>query len=157
MGEILFHIFLLGVLAIFGVNATDINTARANDPLGPAGFPIIIIVFISLLLVISLVKTIKKYREKHTHMNITATGFKRIISLLISLVVFVFITNRIGFIISIFILFIAMFNIMGQKGKKGILLSIASSIVIISLFAVVLSVPLPRGLGIFKELSYLIY
>jgi hypothetical protein len=46
---------------------------------------------------------------------------------------------------------------MGQKGKKGILLSIASSIVIISLFAVVLSVPLPRGLGIFKELSYLIY
>ncbi len=157
MGEILFHIFLLGIVAVFGISSTNINTARATDPMGPSGFPIIILTFIGILLIVSLVKAVKKYREEKTKMEITKTGLKRIILLLLSLAGFALVTPKIGFIISIFVLFILMFNIMGQTGFKSIILGLGSATAIILLFVVVLSVPLPRGLGIFKELSYLIY
>lgn len=157
MGEILFHIFLLGILAVFGISSTNINTARATDPLGPSGFPLIILTFIGILLIVSLVKAVKRYREENAKMEITKTGLKRIILLLASLAGFALITPKIGFIISIFVLFVIMFNIMGQTGFKSLLLGLGSATAIIILFVVVLSVPLPRGLGIFKELSYLIY
>ncbi|MDB1124971.1 tripartite tricarboxylate transporter TctB family protein [Vibrio algarum] len=160
MGEIIFHVFLLAVMGLFFNETLDINTARMTDPIGPAGFPQAVIILAVLLLVPSLYKAVKKYKEssqeeKNSKIKELDPGF---IALLGTIVLFALTIGYVGFWFgAVVIISLVMFILNERKPKKLILTTVIASLAFTFVFGNILSIPLPRGIGIFESLSYLIY
>jgi len=160
MGEIIFHVFLLAVLGLFFNESMDINTARMTDPIGPAGFPQAIIILAVLLLVPSLYKAIRKYKEssnkeRNGKLKELDPGF---LALLGTIVLFALTIGYIGFWLgAVVIISLVMFILNERKPKKLILTTLIASFAFTFVFGNILSIPLPRGIGVLEYLSYLIY
>lgn len=155
MGEIIFHIILLAFIALFFKETSLITTGRATDPIGPAGFPQAILILAFILLAISLYKVIKNrklHKQETLNLNFAFYG------ILISMFVFAIITDFIGFPISAVLFCFAMFFTLGERAYvKMSIQSIVISIALTLIFGKILSVALPRGIGIIKEFSYFLY
>lgn len=159
MGEIIFHVFLMGVLGVFFGQTNEINTARMTDPIGPAGFPRIIIIIAFILLAVSLKSAVKKYRESKGEekgkIRELDPGF---LALLAAIVGFVLLVNYISFWVASLLLIGIVMVILGQKKvPKVVLITLVASLVFTIVFGRVLNVPLPRGYGLFKSISHLMY
>lgn len=159
MGEIVFHVFLLIVMGVFYKESLDINTARMTDPIGPAGFPRAIIYLAVILIVMSLVSNIKNYKknkpETKEKIKELDPGF---LALLGVIVLFVSTINFIGFWFGgIIIISTIMWILNERKLSKLVLVTLVGSLVFTFVFGKILSIPLPRGTGIFETISYYIY
>ncbi|WED23895.1 tripartite tricarboxylate transporter TctB family protein [Vibrio sp. JC009] len=158
MGEIIFHVFLLAVMGIFFNESLDINTARMTDPIGPAGFPQAVIILAVLLLIPSLFKAFKKYKEsgsKGGKIQELDPGF---LSLLAIIVVFVLCIDYVGFWFgAVVIISSVMFILNERQPKKLVLTTVIASLAFTFVFGNILSIPLPRGYGLFETISYLLY
>ncbi len=156
MGELL---FTLGMLALFGVfyhGATQIDTGRSVDPVGAASVPQVIIVLGAVLCVAVLVMFVKKYKEGKIKpggkLNIKA------LALLALLVGFLLVLEHIGFYIDAIILFFALMLMLGGKSVwRCAATSVITTSAFVMLFGRLLSVPLPRGDGIFRILSHWLF
>lgn len=157
MGEVLFHVIMIVIMGLFFNESLHITTGRTADPIGPAGFPQGIIVLITLLLIISLFNALKKMKsnsETKEALNLNATYF----GVLLSIVVFIILNEIISFTLASIIFCFALFFLLGQKKYFRMLLnSIIIAIVFSFVFGNILTVPLPRGTGIIKELSFFLY
>ncbi len=158
LGEIIFHILIMFGMGVFYKESFDVNLARITDPIGPVGFPRLIIIFSFILLAISLFKTIRKY-SKEKHIAKTPVEFNKVfLGILVLIALFIQFVGYLGFILSILLLLCATYYILGQrKIPKTLLMSFIGTSFFVILFGKILSVPLPRGVGILKILSYLIY
>lgn len=159
MGEIIFHVFLMAVLGIFYGETAKINTARMTDPIGPAGFPRMIIIVGFILLAISLAGAFKRYKGAKDgpkgRIKELDPGF---LALLAALAGFVLLVNQIGFWISSIALIGIVLVILGQrKVSKVVVITLCASLVFTVVFGKILHVPLPRGIGALKMISYLLY
>ncbi|WP_321329403.1 tripartite tricarboxylate transporter TctB family protein [uncultured Ilyobacter sp.] len=159
MGEIIFHIFLLVVMGAFYKQSLDINTARMTDPIGPAGFPKTIIYVAVILIVISLISNIKNYKankpKEKEKIKELDPGF---LALLGIIVFFVLAVNYIGFWFGgIIIISSTMWILNQRKISKLVIITLVGSLVFTFVFGKILSIPLPRGYGIFETISYYIY
>ncbi len=159
MGEIIFHVFLMAVLGIFYNETFSINTARMTDPIGPAGFPQIIIIASFILLAVSLRNAVKKFRvsrgETRGKIKEFDLGF---LALMVTIVGFIMLVDMIGFWVASVILISVILIILGQrKVPRIVAITLCASLVFTIVFGRVLSVPLPRGFGIFKLMSYFLY
>ena len=157
MGEVVFHVLLLVVMGIFFKESFAITTGRSADPIGPVGFPQGVLVIIVVLLLISLFKTIRKMKsgeDRNTTLHLNFPYF----GLLISIVVFILLNDLISFTLASVVFCFALFFLLGQKGYlKMTINSIMVAIVFTLVFGNLLTVPLPRGMGVIRELSYLLY
>ncbi|MGM0878592.1 MAG: tripartite tricarboxylate transporter TctB family protein [Bacillota bacterium] len=157
MGEIIFHVILIIATGLFYKESFAITTGRSADPIGPAGFPQAILMIILVLLLISLFNAIRKTKsgkEKASplHLNVAYFG------LLIVIVGFIILNGIISFTLASIVFCYLLFFILGQKRFiKMAINSIIVSLVFTLVFGKILSVPLPRGLGIIKEFSYFLY
>lgn len=158
MGQIVFHVVLIGIMGIFLKESFAINISRMNDPIGAAGFPRIIMILALVLLVISLINVIRKNKgklykgEKVQELNPT------FLSLIGSIVLYILLIRYIGFLISSFILIGAILYILGhRKVISGLLISVIAAFGYTIVFGRLLSVPLPRGIAVFKIMSYFLY
>lgn len=159
MGEIIFHIFLLVIMGVFYKGSLDINTARMTDPIGPAGFPRAIIFVAVLLIVPSLIKTIKKYREskgeKKEKIKELDPGF---LSLLAVIVLFVLSIGYVGFWFGALVIISSVMWILNErKPVRLIATTVIGALGFTFVFGKILSIPLPRGYGFFEMVSYFIY
>lgn len=157
MGEIIFHVILIGVIGLFFKESFTITTGRSADPIGPVGFPQAIIVVIFVLLIISLFKAIRKYKsseENSAPLNLNFEYF----GILIGIGVFVLLNDLISFTLASVVFCFFLFFLLGQKKYSKMLLnSIIVSLMFTLVFGKILTVPLPRGIGVIKELSYFLY
>lgn len=159
MGEIIFHIVFMLIFGVFLNSTFAINTKRMVDSIGPAGFPRFIIILGLILLAISLYQAIKKYMQKKDktmgkieELNVTFIG------ILASVIVFVIAISYIGFILSAVVFLMVILLLLGER-RKGIIImySLIGAVVFTLMFGRVLTVPLPRGLGILEQISYILY
>ncbi|MBT2216464.1 tripartite tricarboxylate transporter TctB family protein [Virgibacillus dakarensis] len=160
MGGIIFNFILLVVFSVFLKMSFDIEDLREVDPLGAAGFPKIILILLVIFLLISLINTIKEYvKNKDENMsNISKKSIFMVVSLVILIGLFILVLDKIGFFFSILLLTPSILLALGERKRLVlILLTIFTPIVFTILFGVTLSIPLPRGIGIFMEISRLIY
>lgn len=79
MGEIVFHVLLIGAIGYFFKESLFIDTARASDPIGPAGFPQGILILAILLALFSFFQTIRK-RKRVPGSSIGRLSFPRSLS-----------------------------------------------------------------------------
>lgn len=160
MGGIIFNFILLVVFSIFLVMSLGIEDLREVDPLGAAGFPTFILALLVLLLLISLVNTIREYVKERgsTGDKLTKKQIFMVVGLVVLIALFTLLLNVIGFFFSVLLLTPAVLLVLGERKKLVIiLLTIFIPIIFTILFGVVLSIPLPRGVGIFLEISRLFY
>lgn len=157
MGEIIFHVILIAVFALFFKESFEITSGRLADPIGPAGFPQAIIVIILVLSAISLFNTIRKVRQgseqaEAMHLN------KAFFGILGSIALFVVLSEIISFALAAVVFCLMLFYFLGQRTyPKMVLNSIIISTAFVLVFGKILTIPLPRGMGIIKELTYFIY
>lgn len=156
MGEVIFHVVLIVIMGIFAKESFAISTGRSADPIGPAGFPQVLLGIILILLIISLFNSFKKLKanEQNEKLNINMAYF----GLLIGIVLFILLNDVISFTLATIVFCFCLFYLLGQK--KYLKMSINSVIIAVAftlVFGNVLSVPLPRGIGLIKELSYFLY
>lgn len=156
MTEIIILIILLTIFLFLFKESFNIENVREIDPMGADGFPRIILGILIVLLVIALVKAIKN-KEKSTE-KISKDIFLQFVGIIGSILVFVIAIEFLGFLISSIFLTLALLLVLGERKKKRmILLTIIVPIGFTLVFGQLLSVPLPRGMGIFQELSRFIY
>jgi putative tricarboxylic transport membrane protein len=157
MGEIIFHVILIIASGLFFKESFVISTGRSADPIGPAGFPQAILVIIMVLLLISLFNAIRKVKSREEkaeplHLNVAYFG------LIVAIVGFILLNDIISFTLASIVFCFLLFSILGQKKYlKMTINSIIVSLIFTLVFGKVLSVPLPRGLGLIKEFSYFLY
>ncbi|MGL6314219.1 tripartite tricarboxylate transporter TctB family protein [Vibrio sp. WXL103] len=162
MGEIIFHIFLIALLGVFFGESMDINTARMTDPIGPAGFPQAIIILAIGLLIPSLYKAMKAYKatagapsgEKQKIKELDP-GFLAVLGVI---VVFVMVIGYVGFWFGTAIIIPSVMYILNErKPLRMVSTTLIGAIAFTFVFGNVLSIPLPRGIGLFESISYLLY
>lgn len=157
MGEVIFHVVLIVIMGIFFKESFGITTGRSADPIGPAGVPQFILIIVLVLLLISLFNAIRKMKvnqNKGESLNLNITFF----GLLVGIIVFIFLNEVISFTLATIVFCFGLFFLLGQR--KYLKMSINSIIVAVLftfVFGNILSVPMPRGIGIIKELTYLLY
>ncbi|WP_198162684.1 tripartite tricarboxylate transporter TctB family protein [Halobacillus mangrovi] len=158
MGEIIFHIVLIGVLVVFLNASYGISTEGAIDPVGPAAFPQFLLYLAILLALISLFRAIKKWRGERKTSDTASIINLPVVGMLVSLLVFLLLIDYLGFIFASMILLFSLFYLLGQKNWFKITIqSIILPLAFAFLFGNVLSVPLPRGFGMIEILSYYVY
>lgn len=80
-----------------------------------------------------------------------------VVSLLV-VIIYVLLLNVIGFIFSTVLFLYGITLLLGTKKQlTAILFSIITMVVFVILFSVLLQIPLPRGIGVFRELSLFFY
>ncbi|WP_126429014.1 tripartite tricarboxylate transporter TctB family protein [Brevibacillus marinus] len=160
MGEIIFHIILMVALVLFYKESFAIETGRAADPIGPAGFPKAIIIFAFVLLVISLFQAIRKWmkRDKNAPASKPAELSLVFFGILGSIAVYVLIVEFLGFIITTILFLLFLFWLLGRKVNiKQVGLAVVFSLGFTLVFGTILNLQLPRGIEALRILSYWIY
>lgn len=162
MGEILFHVFILGGFGVFLAETMNINTARITDVIGPVGFPRAVIILGMILTAVSLYQSTKKYLAKKKKSNGSKVPVAELnikfVGVLIGVVFFILISEYIGFFLSAFILMTTIMILLGADDKKKVIgITIVAALIFTVVFGRVLHVPLPRGISLAKELSFFLY
>lgn len=158
--EIIFNVLIgLGVLFYLAHAVQLPATDNPADVLGAGGFPIIIgiVALIGLAMV-----TIRVVKEKHTvdipMLNLRSVDGRMVFINVLVLAAYVGLLDVIGFILATLLYLVAAPLSMGYR--KPLVLAIFSSVttaVMVAVFGMVFYVPLPRGVELFRDLSYLIY
>ncbi len=161
MGEIIFHIGLLGALGLLFSETLKINIERVTDAVGPAGFPRGIILLAAVLTAFSLFRVFKTYLVNRNNGK-ASIGVEELntkfLGVLGSVILFIFLNSVLGFLLSSLILIASLMRLLGNREKLKILIvTLCAAALFTVLFGRVLSVPLPRGMGIIRDFSYLVY
>jgi len=159
MGEVLFSGIMGLFMIFFIVGSGAIEDLGGSDPIGPAGFPVLMA---SMGLILLGVIAVQAYREKRKDAEgeaaeKTALSPVALVTVLL-LVLYVPTLNILGFIVSSFVLLSTMVFIFGCGSiKRSLIVGSLGTIVTVLLFGRILHVALPRGLALLRVLSYYIY
>jgi hypothetical protein len=154
--SILFSLFFLILALLLPDSPTGI---------GPGGWPSVILGLMLTLSVILLYKTIMSQKQENNSKEVTAEqehpvpshSYRHWLVFGLSFLYF-FLMQYIGFILATPIYIIVTARILGmQVWLKLIIIALLSSALITYLFAIMLMLPLPRGMGIFRTFSLLFY
>jgi putative tricarboxylic transport membrane protein len=159
-GELIFNFVLMTLLVVlYGVSLSFGGRTVSTDRFGPKGFPQLLI-FASLgVLLLLTVPMLKDLRRGKMNLRPTLSSVKKpiVISSLI-LIGYVFFLDIGGYTLStLFFVFLVGRAVGYSKNVKLALFTCILTGLLVLVFGTLFSVPLPRGLGIFREMSYLIY
>lgn len=163
MGNIIFGciIVIASILLLFP--ALTLPFMNDNGVLGAGGWPTAILL---LLLILGTVLIIRSYREKQNNSepepkssNATAnSNGQKHWKIAFILALFICCIPILGFILSLPLFVVSSVWLLGMHKKINLALTtILTSGFFIYLFIILLQIPFPRGIGIFRELSLLVY
>lgn len=158
-------IFLTGlVLLTLTDRIIRVSTSRAAaEQLGPKFWPIIIligIVALSAYIIFTILRRIKNSEWNTEEENATLEQFddKRLVTLITLTVIYVYLLQYIGFLSTTPVFMILVSWLIGIRVIwKNLTFSLLLTSIFIYVFGNFLYVPLPRGIGIFRELSFFFY
>lgn len=156
-------VFTLGLMVFFGATAFfSLGLTKetiAGDALGASGFPLLMIGLGLLLCVIQLVRQAKAKKEAGEKLLDLSTPEGRAVAFTaLVLTAYVALLNFLGFLLSTFLFALVSALVMGYRKKgKLVVFALITTFALFLLFAKAFFVPLPRGIGFLKELSYLLY
>lgn len=165
--DYLFYSIVIAFAGFFLMSTTEIQSANKTTILGPKAWPSIILILMLVLAIMGVIKTFitsKKAAVAQVENSEIEEPERRLFNIPFSLVsIFSIILYTVGlyvfgFIISTVLFLYLLTQLLGAKKQLVIiLLSVILTAVFVWLFSIVLSVPLPRGIGIFREFSLLFY
>lgn len=161
MGSIIFCFILLITFLYFLINSINMENLREVDPIGASGIPTFVLFFLVILLFYTLIKEIiiyRKNKESVNHKVLLNKSILIIISITVSLGLFILALNKIGFFLDCLILTPILLILLGAKNKVQIIcFSIGIPLLFSFLFGNVLNIPIPKGIGVFSEINNFIY
>ncbi|MGW7976851.1 hypothetical protein BU116_04830 [Staphylococcus xylosus] len=126
-----------------------------------SGIPTFILFILVALLIYTLIKEIVKYKknkEKTNHNALFTKPALIIMIITVGIAIFILVLNKMGFFLSCLFLTPLLLLLLGSKSKIQIIsFSVGIPILFTFLFGNILSIPLPKGIGIFSEISNFIY
>jgi hypothetical protein len=168
---IIFSLFFL-------YHATQLPPSRSAASLGPAFWPTAVLIVMLVMGVILLIRTIRHMRQSdavadpspaaeleelgvHVPVEEEVTPPQALRHrhwvMVALLAVYVLVMNYAGFLVSTILYLAASAWVLGLRRVVPLTLtSVISTVVIVYLFSSILSVPLPRGVGVFQTISQLI-
>ncbi|MCX7786148.1 MAG: tripartite tricarboxylate transporter TctB family protein [Spirochaetes bacterium] len=128
----------------------------SKDTVGPAGFPQLVIILSFLLLAFIGFTLMKQQRKKEEKMS---WDRKKILGIHVLLFfAYLMSLDLLGFVLSTTIYcFLGILNLKYTQTLKSAVFSLLLSGGITILFGRIFLVSLPRGIGVFRELSYFLY
>lgn len=159
--ELLFDGFIAIVLMIFFIASYQIDGITiSSDKIGASGFPQAIIIISFMILIFISYKNIKNIKsgKQENKFNFQDKGFKIMVLSMGLLAAYIFTLNIIGFILGTFIFSVSAAKIMGyNENLKTLIFSLGLTVGVTLIFGKLFFVGLPRGIGLLREISYLIY
>ena len=159
-GEILFNLLLIALLIVFylasrGFGGRPVST----DHFGPQGFPQLLILLLMAFLGILTCRAILALRkEKSSPAPSLASLNQPMLRSSLILIGYVFCLDLFGYIVAtVCFIFIGAKAIGYASHLKLALFSCIVTAILVLVFGSFFSVPLPRGMGPLRELSYFIY
>ncbi|MFS0822040.1 tripartite tricarboxylate transporter TctB family protein [Bacillus sp. 1P02SD] len=154
------------LFAVFFLSMTpQIKITNATFAVGPRSWPYILLTLMFVLGAYGIIKTfIKSKNTKATETIEKEEVGRKVFNIsipmlsLVTVIIYVVLLNFIGFIITTILFLYGISFLLGAKKQVGtIIFSVVTTVVFVVLFSVLLHIPLPRGTGIFRELSLLFY
>jgi putative tricarboxylic transport membrane protein len=130
-----------------------------GDIFGAGGFPIVV----GILALVALARIVYTTIKNKEHTSVPMFEFKsedgKVLILNVAiLTAYILLMDVIGFALSTLFFLLGSGKAMGyKKNAKLIMFSVLLTVALVISFGMVFFVPLPRGVGFFRELSYLIY
>jgi len=158
--EIIFNIFIAAIMQLYFFFASQFNaTTVTGDIFGAGGYPkVLAILGLILIIIISISVMKNKEKVRIPMLDFKSTDGKAVLLNVTMLSGYLILMNYIGFLFSTPLYLLGSTRFMGYKKIIPLLIYTAVlSIVLVFIFGKVFYVPLPRGVGIFRELSYSIY
>ena len=166
--DYLFYGIVIALSGFFLVSTSQIQSANNTTILGPKAWPTIILILMLVLALMGVIKTFiasKKPSANQIAQNseseepeVRLFDIPMSIVSILSIILYSVGLYFFGFIISSILFLYLLTQALGAKKKFSIiLLSIFITALFVWLFSIVLKVPLPRGLGIFREFSFMFY
>ena len=156
--EYIFNIFLALILIVFFVVSLGFGGMTiSTDKIGPQGFPQMVILISAVFLIAITVRMIMNM-EKTEKINFNDKGFRIMLLNIAIFAAYIFGMNYISFVISTLIFsMVAIFAMGYRSGGKAFIFTLILTVGITLIFGRLFFVSLPRGIGIFRELSYFLY
>lgn len=158
--ELIFNAFIGIFLTFFLVFSLLLDKKTiAGDVFGAGGFPIVLAVLGLCVLAGIVIKGLKDKSKVHIALfDIKSQSGKAVILNVAILTAYLFFMNIIGFLLSTLIFVFGSTRGMGYKKLHIVaIFTIVLSAVLVFVFGRLFVIPLPRGIGLFRELSYYIY
>jgi uncharacterized membrane protein YidH (DUF202 family) len=157
IGEIVTSLCILAASCYLYYEATALRQFRAYKEVGPDFWPkIVLLLLIVLSLALTVLNTIKWKRargEVHEHEE----GWKRVVTVIILSLAYIYFLKPLGFIVATPFFILGMMLLIMPKRRKAIPFTILGIMLMIYIiFGKLLYVPLPKGFGIFHDLSILL-
>lgn len=158
--EIIFNIGLaiFMIAYLFLASQFDVTTVT-GDVVGASGYPkSLAILGLLLLLFISINVMKNKNKIRIPMLDLKSKDGKAVLLNVLMLTGYLVLMNTIGFLISTPLYLFGSARFMGYKKYVPLLIyTVILSTVLVVIFGKVFYVPLPRGIGIFREISYSFY
>jgi hypothetical protein len=157
--ELIFSL-VLGVILLFGLGAALRFPARTvgTDVLKAGGFPTGVIVLSLIVLVFLIVQYVRRRKKEGKPLFTGENIPPKVIATAAMICVYAALMNIIGFMLSTLVFTFVNPLVMGYKKYRVLaVFSVVLTGVIILAFGKLFFIPLPRGLGFLRELSYYIY
>lgn len=146
------------VFVVFSLFFTMITLNLPNDQaqsMGPKAWPLIVLIG---LLILSIIQIIKSYKNNNVNVKDIKFDYKKATILLCLLLFYFIIIRYLGFIISTIILMYSLSLIIyKQRPQISLIFSVVITLIVSIFFIFIIQLPLPRGVGAFRTISYLLY
>lgn len=157
MGEVIFNGIVGGLMLFFLWGSRTIEDLGGGDPIGPAGFPVLMASMGLVLLVALSVQGYRARGEKGASGEKLPLSPAALTSLLL-LALYVPALSVLGFIVSSFLLLSALVFVFGCPSiRRSLFVGLVGTAASVLLFGRILHVALPRGMALLRVLSYYVY
>ena len=154
VGEIIMSLFILMISCYLYVEAMRLGEFRAYKEVGPDFWPKIVLVCLIALSAALTLSNVIKWRKSRGEVSEREEGWKRVLISIILAVGYIYFLKPLGFIVASPLFIIGLMLLIMPKRKKVIPLAVLGIMVMIyTIFSRLLFVPLPKGFGVFHDIS----
>jgi len=158
-GELVFEVVVLVVAIFLYVVSMKMQVINPIPVMRPNWWPQIILTIMMIVDTVLIYGSLKKVRNRRgrvEHVGFGVWGW--LLAEVINVAVFIVLQGVVGFLLSAFVFAsVSAFIIDGGFRKSHPLVSVGVAFAITVFFGSLLGLPLPRGTGVLREFSYLLY
>ncbi len=157
VGQIAISLFILVVSCYLYVEAMRLGEFRAYKEVGPDFWPKIVLFCLIVLSAALTLSNVIKWRKSRDKVSEREAGWKRVFIVVLLAVAYVYFLKPLGFIVASPLFIIGMMLLIMPARKKVIPFAVLGIMVMIYIiFSKLLFVPLPKGFGVFHDISIML-
>lgn len=159
MGDLVFELTVLGLTIFLYAVAVTSDMPNPVSIMRPYWWPKIILSIILVICLVLLYWALKEFKAvKGSKKEAEAKVWPWLLAHIVSITALVALQNVLGFLASSFLFgIVSCFIIEGRFRLMHLLVSLVTTLCLTLFFGSVMGVVLPRGLGIFRDLSFYLY